>query len=107
MKTQVRSLALLSGLRIQHCGERRPAATAPMWPLEWKPPYATREDKKNQKKKKKKKKKKALNLDTLYRVSLEKSLLGGRFLVLTLSVMDMVILGLSGKQGNRAYVGSG
>ena len=44
MRTQVRSLALLSGLRIQHCHELwcRPAATAPLWPLAWKAPYATR-----------------------------------------------------------------
>ena len=49
MRTQVRSLALLSGLRIRHCQELwcrsqtwlwcRPAATALIWPLAWKSPY--------------------------------------------------------------------
>ena len=38
----VRSLALLSGLRIWRCHELwcRPAATAPVRPLAWEPPYA-------------------------------------------------------------------
>ena len=58
MRTQVWSLALLSGLRIQHCCElcgvgqrcgldpellwlwRRPAATALIRPLAWEPPYS-------------------------------------------------------------------
>ena len=42
MKTWVRSLALLSGLRIQSCCELwcRPVATAPIGPLAWEPPYA-------------------------------------------------------------------
>ena len=42
-RTQVRSLALLSGLRIQHGGELwcRLVATALIWPLAWEPPYAT------------------------------------------------------------------
>ena len=57
MRLQVRSLALLSGLRIQRCcgcgvGHRRSsdlvflwlwyrlAATAPIRPLAWEPPYA-------------------------------------------------------------------
>ena len=56
MRTQVRSLALLSGLRIRPCHElwyrsqmklgpallwlwRRLAATAPIGPLAWEPPY--------------------------------------------------------------------
>ena len=58
MRTQVPSLAPLSGLRIQHCCElwcsrrhgsdlvllwlwSRPAATALIQPLAWEPPYAT------------------------------------------------------------------
>ena len=43
MGFQVRSLALLSGLRIQSCRElwRRSAAVAPIGPLAWEPPYAT------------------------------------------------------------------
>ena len=57
MRFWVRSLALLSGLRIWRCHElwigfrrgsdltllwlwRRPAATAPIGPLAWEPPYA-------------------------------------------------------------------
>ena len=59
MRLQVRSLALLIGLRIRHCRElwcsvghrrgsdlallwlwRRPVATAPIQPLAWEPPYA-------------------------------------------------------------------
>ena len=42
MRTQVQSLALLSGLRIWHCCELwcRPVATAPIGPLAWEPPYA-------------------------------------------------------------------
>jgi len=58
MRLRVQSLALLSGLRIQHCRElwyrglrhgpdpallwlrHRPVATAPIRPLAWKPPYA-------------------------------------------------------------------
>ena len=71
MRLQVRSLALLSGLTIQCClgcgvGCRRssdpvllwlwwrPAATAPIQPLVWEPPYATGAAlEKTQKKKKK------------------------------------------------------
>ena len=58
MRLWVRSLALLSGLRIRHCHElwcrlqmclgpmllwiwRRLVATAPIRPLAWEPPYAT------------------------------------------------------------------
>ena len=57
MRTWVRSLALLSGLRIQRCSKlwcrlqpgsdpallwlwRRPLATVPIGPLPWEPPYA-------------------------------------------------------------------
>ena len=42
MRLWVWSLALLSGLRIQHCCELwcRPAAVAPIWPLAWEYPYA-------------------------------------------------------------------
>ena len=42
MRTQVQSLALLSGFRIQFCCELwcRPAATVLIWPLVWEPPYA-------------------------------------------------------------------
>ena len=64
----VRSLALLSGLRIPHCRKLwcrlqmllglallwlwcRLAATVPMWPLAWEPPYATGASLKRQKKK--------------------------------------------------------
>ena len=56
MRTQVRSLASISGLRIWHCRElwrrwqtrlgfgvlwlwRRPVATAPIRPLAWEAPY--------------------------------------------------------------------
>ena len=56
MRLQVQSLAMLSGLRIRHCRElwcrsrcgldlvllwlwRRPAATSPIKPLAWEPPY--------------------------------------------------------------------
>ena len=56
MRTRVRSLALLCGLRIQHCmssgvGWRcgsdharqwlwsRPTGAVPIWPLAWEPPY--------------------------------------------------------------------
>ena len=70
MRTQVRSLASLSGLRIRRCGELccrlqmrldpvllwlwcRPAATAPIGPLAWEPLYALSEALKSQKKKKK------------------------------------------------------
>ena len=65
MRTQVRSLALLSGLRIWHCVDRKlgldlallwlwrsPAATAPVGPLAWEPPYAARAALKKKKKKK-------------------------------------------------------
>ena len=69
MGLQVRSLALLSGLRIQYCHElwcncrhgsdpawlwlwRRPVATAPILPLAWEPPYATGVALKGQKTKK-------------------------------------------------------
>ena len=42
MRLRVRSLALLIGLRIWRCRELwcRPAATAPIRPLAWEPPYA-------------------------------------------------------------------
>jgi len=73
MRLPVRSLALLSGLRIRHCRELwcrlqmrldpallwlwcRPVATAPILPLAWEPPYAAKaalEMAKRQKKKKK------------------------------------------------------
>ena len=42
-RTQVQSLALLSGLRILHCHEElwwRPAPAALIWPLAWELPYA-------------------------------------------------------------------
>ena len=73
MKLQVRSLSLLSGLRIQHCRElwcrlqtrlgpciavavwRRSAAVSPIRPLAWKPLYAMGVVVKKAKKKKKKK----------------------------------------------------
>ena len=43
IRMQVQSLASLSGLRIQRCCELwcRPADTALIRPLAWKPPYAT------------------------------------------------------------------
>ena len=76
-RTQVQSLASLSGLRIRHCRELwcrsqtrlgssiavmwcRPATTAPVGTLAWEPPYNPEnptKHKKNQKKKKKKEKK--------------------------------------------------
>ena len=79
MRTQVRSLALLSGLRSsvalscgvgQRCSSDpvmlwlwcRPTAAAPIQPLAWEPPYAAcvaLKSKKKKKKKEKKKKKKA------------------------------------------------
>ena len=42
MRMWVRSLALLSGLRIRRCGELwcRPEATLSIRPLAWEPPYA-------------------------------------------------------------------
>ena len=42
MRFRVRSLASLSGLRTRRCRELwcRPAATAPIGPLVWEPPYA-------------------------------------------------------------------
>ena len=50
---RVRSLALLSGLRIQGCHELwcRPAAIAPIIPLAWELPYATGMALKKEKKK--------------------------------------------------------
>ena len=74
MRIQVRSLASLSGLRIQHCHElwgvyhrcsldlallwlwHRPAAIAPIQPLAWEHPYAMGMALKRQKEKRKKKK---------------------------------------------------
>ena len=70
MRWRVQSLALFSGLRSQRCRElwcrsqtqlesviaglwRRPAATAPIRPLVWKPPYAASAALKRQKTKKK------------------------------------------------------
>ena len=49
MRLPVPSLALLSGLRIQHCRElwHRPAATAQIPPLAWEPPHAVGESLKN------------------------------------------------------------
>ena len=60
MRTQVRSLALLSELRMQHGHELwpRPAATALIRPLAWGFPYAMGAALKKRPKKKKKKKKK-------------------------------------------------
>ena len=42
MRSRVRSMALLSGLRIQRCCELwcRPAAAVPIRPLAWEPAYA-------------------------------------------------------------------
>ena len=74
-KLRVRSLALLSGLRIQRCREmwcrsqmrlrsgmfwlwHRPAAVAPIRPLAWESPFAGRAAQKRKKTKKKKKGKK-------------------------------------------------
>ena len=57
MRTWVRSLALLSGLRTPcccGCGVR-PAAAAPIRPLAWELPYAAGAALKREKKKKKKK----------------------------------------------------
>ena len=53
MRIQVRSLALLSGLRIWHCRELwcRLAATAPIRPLAWEPPCAAGAALKRQKEK--------------------------------------------------------
>ena len=83
MRTWVRSLALLSRLKIQHCPElcigyrcgldpallwlwHRPVAAALIRPLTWEPPYAAgaaQEKAKRQKKKKKEKKKKEKHLN--------------------------------------------
>ena len=49
MRTQVQSLALISGLRIQCCH-----AAGPIQPLAWEPPYASGTVLKKQKKRKKK-----------------------------------------------------
>ena len=74
VRLQVQSLALLSGVRIRHCCELcvgcrcgsdpellwlwcRPAATALIGPLAWKPPYAMGAALKGQKTKKKEKRK--------------------------------------------------
>jgi len=59
MRLQVRSLALLSGLRIWPCPELwcRPAATALIRPLVWEPLSATGEALEKAKRPKKKKKK--------------------------------------------------
>ena len=59
MKMWVQSLALLSGLRIPCCCELwcRSAATAPIRPLAWEPPYAEGVDLEKAKHQKKKKKK--------------------------------------------------
>ena len=58
MKTQVQSLPSLSGSRIWHYLELwcRPAATAPIRPLPWEPPYAAGAALEKEKKQKKKKK---------------------------------------------------
>ena len=52
MKTRVRSLASISGLRIWRCRELwcRPVATAPIGPLAWEPPCTTGAALKRQKK---------------------------------------------------------
>ena len=52
MRLEVRSLALLSGLRIQHYCELwcRPVATAPIGPLAWEPPHAVGAAQRNSKK---------------------------------------------------------
>ena len=59
MRLRVRSLTLLSGLRIRRCRELwcRPAATAPIGPLAWEPPYAKGTALEKTKKKRKRKKK--------------------------------------------------
>ena len=70
-RTQVWSLALLSGLRICSCRElwcrlqtwlgscdAVAVATVPIWPLAWEPPYVSSTAWKQQKKKRKEKKKK-------------------------------------------------
>ena len=58
MRLRVRSLALLSSLRIRHCCELwcRPVATAPTRPLAWEPPYCCRSGPRNGKKTKQKQK---------------------------------------------------
>ena len=87
MRLRVRSLALLSGLKIWRCRELWcrlqtrlgsgvavalvlagvGAATAPIRPLAWEPPYATGAALKRQKKKKRfKKKKKKQNMLSLF-----------------------------------------
>ena len=55
LRLWVRSLALLSGLRIWCCCEVgcRPAAIAPIGPLAWEPPYASGAALKRKKEKKK------------------------------------------------------
>ena len=60
MRMQIQSLALLGGLRIQHYHEPwyRLAATAPIQPLAWEPPYAMGAVLKRQKTKQKQTKKK-------------------------------------------------
>ena len=71
MRLRVRSLAVLSGIRIWRCRElwyrsdpellwlwHRPAATAPVRPLAWELPYAAGSSPRKGKKKKEKEKKK-------------------------------------------------
>ena len=81
MRLRVRSLALLSGLRIWHCcgvgprhGSdpallwlwRRPVATAPIRPLAWEPPYAMGAAQEKAKRPKKRKKKRILRSNMLW-----------------------------------------
>ena len=95
MRMRVRSLASLSGLRIQHCPELwcrsqvrlmgptllglwcSPAAAAPIPPLAWEPLYAVGVALKKSKKKKKKKKrqKKENDLAQCYELNCAPSLL--------------------------------
>ena len=91
IRTQVQSLALLSGLRIQHCHELwcrsqkrlspellwlwcRPAAVAPIRPLAWEPPYAAGMALKRQKTKNKQTNKKnpqeVWYFEALYRIAI-------------------------------------
>ena len=83
MRMQDRSLALLSGLRIRRCCELgvshrcssdpvllwlwcRPAATAPIGPLAWEPPYAMGAALQKTKRQKEKKKLKKENPSYIY-----------------------------------------
>ena len=121
MRTRVRSLALLSGLRIQCChgcvvGHRcssdpelwlwlwlRPAASAPIGPLAWEPPYAAgaalKRQKKTKPKQNKQPRKAAKTTDAVFsRVKLQATNLLGQTRGLFISILPQ---GLPKRGGTR------